>query len=286
MEEWRGAPVVRKMKETFEAQMQTLSARGVTPTLAVLRVGAREDDLAYERGISKRFASVGATVAVTELPETVTQEALEAALDALNEDAAVHGILVFRPLPKHLSEERLSERIAPEKDVDCLGRISTAFVFAGDERAYPPCTPQAVMEMLDFYGVDLTGKKAVVIGRSMVVGKPLAMLLLKKHATVTVCHTRTQNLAEECRRADVLVACAGAKRMVGADFVRPGQVVLDVGIHADGDSLCGDVDAAAVADTVAALTPVPGGVGTVTTSVLLKHTLLAALRPFGGSPRG
>ena len=278
MEDWRGAPVVRKMKETFEAQVADLAARGVTPTLAVLRVGAREDDLAYERGIGKRFASVGAAVQVTQLPETVTQEELEAALEGLNRDPAVHGILVFRPLPKTLSEERLAERIAPEKDVDCLGRINTAYVFAGDERAYPPCTPQAVMEMLDFYGVDLTGKKAVVIGRSMVVGKPLAMLLLKKHATVTICHTRTQNLAEECRRADVLVACAGAKRMVGADFVRAGQLVLDVGIHADGDSLCGDVDAAAVADTVAALTPVPGGVGTVTTSVLLKHTLLSALR--------
>ena len=281
MEEWRGAPVVQKMKETFEAQVADLAARGVTPTLAVLRVGAREDDLAYERGISKRFASVGAAVRVMELPETVTQTQLEAALDGLNRDPAVHGILVFRPLPKTLSEERLAERIAPEKDVDCLGRINTAYVFAGDERAYPPCTPQAVMEMLDYYGVDLTGKKAVVIGRSMVVGKPLSMLLLKKHATVTVCHTRTQNLAEECRRADVLIACAGAKRMVGAEFVRAGQAVLDVGIHADGDSLCGDVDAAAVADTVAALTPVPGGVGTVTTSVLLKHTLLAALRACG-----
>ena len=285
MEQWRGAPVVQKMKETFEAQVAELAARGVTPTLAVLRVGAREDDLAYERGISKRFASVGAAVTVTELPETVTQEELEAALESLNRDPAVHGILVFRPLPKHLSEERLSERIAPEKDVDCLGRINTAYVFAGDGRAYPPCTPQAVMEMLDFYGVDLTGKKAVVIGRSMVVGKPLAMLLLKKHATVTICHTRTQNLAEECRRADVLIACAGAKRMVGAEFVRSGQVVLDVGIHADGDSLCGDVDAAAVSDVVAALTPVPGGVGTVTTSVLLKHTLLSAMRACGVSPR-
>ena len=278
MEDWRGAPVVQKMKETFEVQVADFAARGVTPTLAVLRVGAREDDLAYERGIQKRFASVGAAVKVTELPETVTQNALEAALDRLNRDPAVHGILVFRPLPKTLSEERLAERIAPEKDVDCLGRVNTAYVFSGDERAYPPCTPQAVMEMLDFYGVDLTGKKAVVVGRSMVVGKPLAMLLLKKHATVTICHTRTKDLAEECRRADVLIACAGAKRMVGADFVKPGQLVLDVGIHADGDSLCGDVDAAAVAGTVSALTPVPGGVGTVTTSVLLKHTLLSALR--------
>ena len=278
MRELRGMPVVKALAEQLKAEVAELAQKGVTPKLAVVRVGEREDDLSYEKGLLKRFAAVEAEAEVTVLPEDCTQERLEKTIDALNQDGSVHGILLFRPLPKHLSEERIKERIAEEKDVDCMGIRNMAHVFAGDKSGYPPCTPQAVIELLDFYGIDLTGKKVTVVGRSLVVGRPLAMLLLGKNATVTICHTRTKNLEEECRNADIIVACAGAARMIQREFVREGQIVIDVGINMVDGKLCGDVDYEAVSEVAEAVTPVPGGIGTVTTSVLLKHTVLSAKR--------
>ena len=278
MRELRGMPVVKALAEQLKAEVAELAQKGVTPKLAVVRVGEREDDLSYEKGLLKRFAAVEAEAEVTVLPEDCTQERLEKTIDALNQDGSVHGILLFRPLPKHLSEERIKERIAEEKDVDCMGIRNMAHVFAGDKSGYPPCTPQAVIELLDFYGIDLTGKKVTVVGRSLVVGRPLAMLLLGKNATVTICHTRTKNLEEDCRNADIIVACAGAARMIRREFVREGQIVIDVGINMVDGKLCGDVDYEAVSEIAEAVTPVPGGIGTVTTSVLLKHTVLSAKR--------
>lgn len=275
-EELRGMPVVKELLAGFSKETEELKSKGIVPKLCVVRVGAREDDLSYEKGIKKRFEAAGAEAQIIELPSDVTQEKLEAKIEELNGDDSVHGIMVFRPLPKHLSEQRIKNLVSSRKDVDCMGDENNAHVFAQDGEGYPPCTPQAVMEMLDYYGIALEGKKVVIVGRSMVVGKPLAMLVLKKNATVTICHTRTKNLAEECRKADIIMACAGAARMITKDFVRKGQIVIDVGINTDENGLCGDVDYAEVSKIAEAVTPVPGGVGTVTTSVLLKHTILSA----------
>lgn len=278
MKELKGAPVSAALVGKCKADIVALALKGVVPKLAVVRVGEREDDLAYEAGIRKRFAAAGAAVDVAALPSGVTQEALEETVAALNRDNSVHGILVFRPLPKPLSEDRLRRVIESGKDVDCMGEANMAHVFMADGAGYPPCTPQAVMELLDFYGVDLTGRKVVIVGRSLVTGKPLTMLMLRRNATVTVCHTKTLDLAGECRRADILVACAGAAKMISADHMREGQTVIDVGINMLDGKLCGDVDYAAATAVAEAATPVPGGVGTVTTSVLLKHTVQSAMR--------
>lgn len=276
MKELRGMPAAKAMLADLQIRMDALGEKGVVPKLTVVRVGAREDDLSYERGIYKRFEGVGAKVETIELPLSVTQEKLEKVIVSLNEDASVHGVLLFRPLPKNLDEIRIKSLLTEEKDVDCLTSANDAHLFAGDKKGYPPCTPQAVMEILDHYDINLTGKRVTVVGRSMVVGKPVAMLLLAKNATVTICHTRTVNLQEECRKADIIVACAGVPRMITSDFVREGQVVIDVGIHVVDDKLCGDVDYDGVSEIVDAITPVPGGVGSVTTTVLLKHVIMSA----------
>ena len=276
MTEYRGMPAVKAMAEDFKSRVAELKDKGVYPKLAVVRVGAREDDIAYEKGIMKRFCAVGADVSVIELPIDIDENSFEETIKELNEDEKVHGILVFRPLPKQLSDDRLKEIIRPDKDVDSISMVNAAKVFAGDKTGYAPCTAQAVMELLAHYDVDLTGKRVVIVGRSLVVGKPLAMLMLAKNATVTVCHTRTKNIEDECRRADILVACAGSAKMIKKNYTNPEQIVVDVGINFVDGAMCGDVDYDDVAEHVAAITPVPGGVGTVTTSVLLKHTLESA----------
>ena len=278
MQELRGMPVVKQIAADAALQVEELKKKGIEPKLAVVRVGEREDDLSYERGLLKRFDAVGALVESVVFPLDVTQEELEAGIKKLNEDDKVHGILVFRPLPKHLDEEVIKEMVTPMKDVDCMGSANTAHVFAQDGKGHAPCTPQAVIEMLDFYGYDLTGKKAVVVGRSMVVGKPLAQMLLKKNATVTICHTKTADLRAEVKSADFVFACAGVAKMLDASYISEGQVVIDVGINVMDGKLCGDVDYESVSEIAAAATPVPGGVGTVTTSVLLKHVLVSAMQ--------
>lgn len=277
MKELRGMPVVRGLLEQFGKETKKLKEQGVIPKLVIIRIGAREDDLAYERGIYKRFQAVDALVETKELPLTVTGEEVAAVIATLNQDSLVHGIMLFRPLPKHLNEKEIKELIVEEKDVDCMGSANNAHIFVGDQKGYPPCTPQAVMELLDFYQIPLAGKKVTIVGRSMVVGKPLAMLMLNKNATVTICHTKTLNIEEECKKADILVVCAGVAKMIKKEYVSANQVVIDVGIHMVEDQLCGDVDYGEVADLVESITPVPGGIGNVTTSVLLKHTIMSAL---------
>lgn len=278
MVEYRGMPAVKAMAEEFKSRVAALKERGVYPKLAVVRAGEREDDIAYEKGIMKRFGTVEAEVEVIKLPIDIDEESFEETIRRLNEDEKVHGILVFRPLPKQLDDNRLKEIIRPDKDVDSISMANAAKVFAGDKTGYAPCTAQAVMELLEHNKIDLTGKKVAIVGRSLVVGKPLAMLMLGRNATVTVCHTRTKNIAEECKRADILVACAGSAKMIKRDFTNPDQIVVDVGINFVDGAMCGDVDYDDVAEHVAAITPVPGGVGTVTTSMLLKHTLESAER--------
>lgn len=274
MEELRGAPVARAIMDKTAGEITRLAQAGIMPKLAVFRVGSREDDIAYERSIIKRFSAAGAAVEVMALSEDATQEELEAVVRRAADDESVHGILVFSPLPKKFNAGRIRMLIPAEKDVDGMTDASLAGVFRGDKNAFAPCTAQAVVEILRYYGMEnLAGKRVTVVGRSMVVGKPLAMLLLGMNATVTVCHTKTADTAAECRRADVVIACAGQARMVTDEYMSAGQTIIDVGINADGDGICGDVDYATAQSIVAAATPVPGGVGAVTTAVLLSHTV-------------
>lgn len=273
----KGADVAKTMKEDLTGEARRLKDRGILPSLTIVRVGARPDDLAYERGARKRMEMIGSECKVVELPETITQAEFEKTFFKINEDPKVHGILLFRPLPGHLDDGPVVSRINPLKDVDCMCPVNIAKVFSGDETGHAPCTPEAVMEMLDYYKIDPRGKKVTVIGRSMVVGKPLSMLLLKRHATVTICHTRTKDLSATCREAEILVAAAGKARMVTADMIGDGAVVVDVGINVDAKgNLCGDVDFNAAEPVTSYISPVPRGVGSVTSSVLAKHVLKAA----------
>lgn len=277
MQELRGKTVIDALAGKFSGEIHRLKQKGIIPKLSIVRVGEREDDLSYEKGIMKRFSSVDAIAEVVALPADCTQKLLEDTITGLNDDPGVHGILVFRPLPGHLSEDRIKTIISKDKDVDCMGISNIAYVFSGNKNCYPPCTPQAVVELLDYYNIDVAGKKVTIVGRSLVVGKPLAMLLLGKNATVTICHTKTANLADECKKADILIACAGVAKMITDKFVNPGQIVIDVGINMENGRLVGDVDYDSAANIVKAITPVPGGVGAVTTSVLLKHTIQSAI---------
>lgn len=279
MEELRGKAAADNLHVEIAKQTEKLKAKGITPKLAVVRVGAREDDLAYERGILKKFANNNVDVIVKELPLDVDQETLDKEVKTLNEDPTVNGILMFRPLPKHLTDENIKSFIDPGKDVDVMGYGNMAGLFAGDKDAYAPCTAQAVMEILNFYGIETKGKNVTVIGRSLVIGKPVTLLLIAANATVTVCHTKTRDLKAECQRADIIVAAAGVAKMLTKEFVRPGQVVIDVGMNVDENGkLCGDVDYEEVSQIVDKITPVPGGVGAVTTSVLMKYTVNNAVK--------
>ena len=277
MKELRGMPVTKAMLKDLEEKIRELKEKGRVPKLAIVRVGEREDDLSYEAGVYKRFQSVGAEVETKALAENVSQSELESCIAQLNEDERVNGVLMFRPLPGHLEEKRIKGLLKQEKDIDCLTSDNDAHLFAADGLGYAPCTPQAVMELLAYYQIPLTGKKVTIVGRSMVVGKPLAMMMLAENATVTICHTKTVDLKEECRKSDILVAAAGVPKLITDEYVRPGQIVIDVGIHVIDEKLCGDVDYEKVAPIVEAITPVPGGVGSVTTAVLLKHTVLSAI---------
>ena len=276
-EHWKGAPVAQALTERLAARADQLKVQGIVPTLAIVRVGERPEDLSYERGALKRCEKVGIRVRQFALPKESSHGDLLEVIRQINGDREIHGCLLFRPLPPQMDEEAICAALDPAKDVDGITAGSLALVFAGSGAGYPPCTAQACMEILNYYGCDLTGKRAVVVGRSLVVGKPLSMLLLGKNATVTLCHTRTADLAAECRRAEVLIAAAGRANMIGRDHLSPGQLVLDVGINVDEEgNLVGDVDFAAADAIVGAVTPVPGGVGAVTTSVLAAHVLQAA----------
>ena len=273
----KGIDVANAVKENLIARTEHLKEKGITPCLAIVRVGNRPDDLSYERGAKKRMESIGIECRVLELSENIAQEEFEAKFQKINEDPTVHGILLFRPLPKHLNEEPIKKILNPEKDMDCMSPINVAKVFAGDESGYAPCTAEAVMDMLEYYQIDLTGKRVTVVGRSMVVGKPLSMMLLKKNATVTLCHTKTVELAKTCRDAEILIAAAGKARMIKEDMVGKGAVVVDVGINVDEEgNLCGDVDFECVESKTTYISPVPRGVGSITTSVLAKHVVRAA----------
>lgn len=281
----KGAEAAKAIKEELTGEVADLKAGGIKPCLAIIRVGARPDDLAYERGARKRMETSGIECRVTALPEDIGQKELEQEFSKVNADPCVHGILLLRPLPGTLDEEPLKAMIAPQKDVDGMSPVNIARVFSGDETGFAPCTAEAVMEMLRHYRIEIRGKRVTVLGRSMIVGKPLSMLLLKEHATVTICHTRTADIAEECRNAEILVAAAGNARMVTEEMAGKDAVVVDVGINVDEDgNLCGDVDYDAVEGKASYISPVPGGVGSVTSSVLAKHVVRSA-KYFACNPR-
>ena len=271
MTELLGKPVADEITESLKPEILSLKQKGIVPTLAVIRVGAREDDLAYERGLKKRFENAECNVKIIELPEDVTQGVLDAAVASADEDPQIDGILMFRPLPKSLTDKNILNTISAVKDVDGMGKANMADIFSGAGEGHAPCTAEAVIEMLKHHNIEIKGKRVTVVGRSLVIGKPVSMLLLKENATVKVCHTKTEDLKAECRWADIVVACAGKAKMLDADYFRAGQTVIDVGMNVDEEGkLCGDVDYASVSEIVDAITPVPRGVGSVTTSVLLR----------------
>lgn len=310
-----GKDTAAAVKSDLDSEIADLKERGILPRLDIIRVGSKPEDLAYENGARKRFEKLGLALDVTELPEDVTEEEFEEALIRLNEDPLVHGILVFRPLPENLDADRIAGLIAPEKDVDCFSPVNIAKVLTGESgfdacscaetgRAetgrneihtgaegslgadsrknaggFAPCTAEAAIEIGERNGIDFDGKSVTIVGRSMVVGRPLAMMLLQKNATVTICHTHTKDLAASCQRADVIIAAAGRAGLITADMVSDDACVIDVGINVGADGkLTGDVDFDAVSEKAAMITPVPGGVGGVTTSILARHVVTAAER--------
>lgn len=276
----KGAPAAAALDEKTIALVEELKGKGITPTLAILRVGEDDSAVSYERGALKRCDKVGVAVKQVILPADVSQEELIGSIEALNEDDSVHGILMFRPLPKTLDEQAACAALDPRKDVDGITAGSSARVYTGAGDGFAPCTAQSCMEILRHYGVDPAGKHAVVIGRSLVIGRPVAMLLMAANATVTVCHSKTVNLPEITRTADIVVVAAGKAEAIGAEHFREGQTVLDVGVNwsETKNKLVGDVDFENVEPIVAAITPVPAGVGSVTTAVLVSHTAEAAAR--------
>ena len=276
----RGKEVAASINEASRTKALQLKAEGIIPTLAILRVGEKESDLSYERGAMKRCADVGVRTVSKVLPETVSSDEFYKTLEDLNRYAAVHGILMFRPLPKHLDNERARNAIVPEKDIDGCTDGSLAGVFTNKDLGFPPCTAQAAIEILDHYGIELKGKNITLVGRSLVVGKPLAMMLLNRNATVTICHTRTVDLPSITKRADIIIAAAGQPEMLTTDYFSNGQIIIDVGINwSEAKSkLCGDVLFEDAEPIAGAITPVPGGVGAVTTSVLVSHVITAADR--------
>ena len=269
-----GKEVADKIMEDLRVKVSELKSKGVSPKLAILRVGAREDDLAYERGVLKRFETIDVEVEVTTLDAGVSQDELDKAFDSINNDPKVHGILVFRPLPKPLSDEHMRRTIDPGKDVDFMDIRNMENVLAGVPGAAAPCTAEAVMALIKHYNIETKGKKVTVVGRSLVIGKPVALLLTTANATVTVCHTKTVDMEAECRNADIIVACCGVAKLINENYVKPGQIVIDVGMNVDENGkLCGDVDYEKVSGIAEAATPVPGGVGSITTAILLKHVV-------------
>lgn len=274
MLELRGKKVSDGIKEYVSKELETLS---FVPKLAIVRVGENPDDMSYERGATKKLKSFGLDVASYVFPQDISDEDFKKAFKDINEDDEVTGILLLRPLPRTINEKNIENMIDPKKDLDGISPINIAKVFAGDTTGFSPCTAEAVIEVLKAYDIELTGKRVTVVGRSMVVGKPVSMLLLKENATVTMTHTRTVDLKKTCSDAEIVVAAAGRAKMLNSDYCGQDAVMIDVGINVDDNGkLCGDVDYATLDGKASAATPVPGGVGTVTTAVLAKHLIQAA----------
>ena len=277
MELLKGAPVSAAIREWAAEEIKQL--QGPVPKLAIIRVGEKPDDMSYERSAVKKMEAFGLRVQTFVFPKDISDEEFKEAFQKINKDPAVTGILLLRPLPEQIKEKEIEAMIDPGKDLDGISPVNIAKVFSGDPTGFAPCTPEAVIEVLKAYNIPMEGKRAVIVGRSMVVGRPLSMLLLKENATVTICHTRTKDLPGTCQQAEILVAAAGKAKMLDDSYVGENTTVIDVGINVDENGkLCGDAAADTLEGKSGKLTPVPGGVGAVTTAVLAKHLVQAALR--------
>ncbi len=272
-----GKPVSENIKNDVSERAAAFKAsRGTSPKLAILRAGERHDDIAYEKRVLKLCSDVGIDTYVAAHPADVDHNTFKESLTALNDNTDIHGILVFRPLPDQIDEAEICSIISPEKDIDCMNSENLKKIFIGDDSAIAPCTPEAVIEILKHYDCKLQGKNVVIVNRSLVLGKPLAMLFLNENSTVTVCHSKTENLAEIIKNADIFVSGIGRARYFDASYVSDKNIVIDVGINFSDGNMCGDVDFDALCDYVQAVTPVPGGVGGVTSAILLRHLIEAA----------
>lgn len=272
----KGKAVGVQIKEDIKEKVLKFKREGTNPTLGILRVGKNPDDMAYERSILKNCESVGINGVVYEVEESISTEELVHTLNGLNNDTNIHGILIFRPLPKHIDEKLISSTINPLKDVDCMNPLNLEKIFEGNTDGFAPCTPKAAMKILEYYDIPLEGANAVVINRSMVVGKPLSMMLLGKNATVTICHSRTKDLKKITNSADIVVTALGRPKYFDEEYFNDNSTVIDVGISVDDEGkICGDVNTESVSDVAKNITPVPGGVGSVTTSILLSHVIVA-----------
>ena len=278
----KGKEVANAINERNKKLVEELKAKGVTPTLAVFRLGEKQGDLSYEKGIDKRSAEVGINVVKYVFDEDVSEEEFYNKLDEANNNNDIHGILVFRPLPKRFDDKKLRNYINSQKDVDGCGDMSLAGVFTNTEVGFAPCTAQAAMEVLDYYGIDVKGKNVVVIGRSLVIGKPVSMLLLNANATITICHTKTKDIEAIASKAEILILATGKSEMITKDYVNPNQVIIDIGVsfNEEKQKLTGDANFDEVEPIVDSITPVPGGVGSVTTSVLIDHVVKACVRAY------
>lgn len=273
-----GAPVAQALYEKAAKTSTALQERGVNPVVALVRVGENPADVSYENSIKKNMSKGGVSAVTAGLPQSAVTEQVLETIHTLNESPIVHGIMLFRPMPEQIDGEAVRHAIHPAKDVDGITDMSLGGVFTGSGIGFAPCTAQAVIELLDYYGMDLQGRNVAVVGRSLVIGRPVSMLMLEKNATVTLCHSRTPKLMEVTRRADIVVLATGRPKAYGPEYFSPHQTVIDVGINTDPGSgkLCGDVDFGTVAAKVGAITPVPGGLGAVTTAVLVSHVVEAA----------
>ena len=272
----KGKPVADRITENLIEETKKLKELDIVPKLAIVRIGENPDDMSYERGAMNRCAKIGIDVQNIVLQGDVSEGEYIEVIKNLNDDKNINGILCLRPLPKNINENKVKSIIDAKKDVDCFNPINSAKLFEGEKDGYAPCTPEAVMKILNHYEVDLSGKKVVVLGRSLIVGKPVSMMLMGENTTVTICHSKTENLAEEAKNADVLVAAIGRAKMVDKSYIKKGATVIDVGINVDeSGNLCGDVDTESAIGIAKMITPVPAGVGSVTTSVLAEHVIKA-----------
>lgn len=272
-----GKEVNEKLNQELINQVNALKDKGVNPMLAIMRVGENPSDMAYERGALKRAETIGVFAKQFTYDEKITTEQFLQEIKNINEDDKIHGALILRPLPKHIDDDAVRNALDPKKDMDGIGDMSMAGVYAGKPIGYPPCTAEAAIRILKHYDIPIAGKNICVIGRSLVIGRPVSMMLMKENGTVTICHTKTLDMAKIAQGADIIIAAAGVRSNVGAEFVCDDQVIIDVGINfTEEGKMCGDVDFDQVSDKVSAITPVPGGVGAVTTSILMSHVVEAA----------
>lgn len=278
----KGKAVVDSLNLQLKRRAEELRAAGVAPTLAIIRVGDSGDDIAYERSAAKCCEAAGVDVRPRHFPASAGEDEIIEYVRSLNSDDSVHGVLILRPLPAHIDDRAVCRALAPEKDIDGITEYSMAGLYSGKKIGFAPCTAEASIDMLKHYGIEIEGKHAVVVGRSFVVGKPVAMMLLQRNATVTICHTKTAGLPAICRGADILVVAVGQAKLVTEEYLSPGQVIIDIGINFDENgNMCGDVDYQAALGRSGAVTPVPGGIGRVTTAVLAKHVVEACSRLAG-----